>query len=369
MSTTLIVGTKKGAAILSRGASGNDWQKRFELMGFEVTASARDEKGRYFLAVASPIFGAAIFWSDDLKNFTQLEAAPRYAEGDLGNEFHKRLTGASDPMGERQGPARTVDQIWTLHAANGALYAGVAEAGLFVSRDRGESWQPVRGLNEHPTRPEWEPGFGGLCAHTILTDAKNPDRMWVGISAAGLFRTDDGGKSWARKNDGIPQSVGQCVHALAHDPARADTLYRQDHRGVYLSQDGGDNWRAIEDGLPVADIGDGHIGCFGFPIAMDVPSNAVFIVPLEGFARAPREGRLTIFRTRTGGKSWEPLHGGLPEEFFAGVLRGAMSADQKGGVYFGTTSGTLYGSGDLGDKWSEIATGLPRIMSVRAYAA
>lgn len=372
MSVVLIAGTAKGAAILTSDAGRRNWQRRFELKGWNVTASARDDQGRYYVAVTGPVFGPALFFSDDLENWTQLEAAPRFEPGNKANALHRRFTaGAVDPMGEGDDEARRVEQIWTLHAANGKLYAGVSEAGLFVSEDRGRSWEPVRGLNEHESREHWMPGAGGLCAHTVLTDPANPERMWVGISAAGFFRSDDGGKTWAAKNDGIPESVGQCVHCVTHDPARPEVLYRQDHRGVYRSDDGGDNWRVIEQGLPVSELSDGLRCSFGFPIAHDRASGSLFVVPLESDQyRTPPGGRLAVYRSRDGGQSWQAAAGGLPDGCYAGVLRGALDADQldPGGVYFGTTSGVVYGSTDLGESWSELTSGLPRIGSVRAYA-
>lgn len=373
MSVVLIAGTAKGAAILTSDARRSKWQRRFDLKGWQVTASTRDEQGRYYVGVTGPVFGPALFFSDDLKTWTQLDAAPRYEKDDKANALHRRFTAmAVDPLGEGDDEARRVEQIWTLHAANGKLYAGVSEAGLFVSDDRGRSWQPVRGLNDHETRPHWMPGAGGLCAHTVLTDPGNPNRLWVGISAAGFFRSDDGGKTWAAKNDGIPESVGQCVHCVTHDPGAPHVLFRQDHRGVYRSDDGGDNWRVIEEGLPVSELSDGLRCSFGFPIALDRASGSLFIVPLESDQfRTPPDGQLAVYRSRDGGEHWQAAAKGLPEGCYAGVLRGAMATDQLdlGGVYLGTTSGTIYGSTDLGDSWAEIDSGLPRIYSVRAYAA
>lgn len=369
MGTVLVAGTRKGAALFRRGAAGEGWQRSMVLPGWSVTAAAREEGGRAFLAVASPVYGPALFVSDDLEDWRQLEAAPRYAEGAAGNEMHNRLIGSGDPMGRFAGSGRYVDQIWTLHAAHGRLYAGVSEAGLFVSDDRGETWQGLDGLNEHRTRPDWQPGFGGLCAHTVLCDAGNRDRLWVGISAAGFFRSDDGGRSWQAKNEGVPGIGGHCVHCVTHDPQDAATLYRQDHYGVYLSRDGGDSWQLIEDGLPVSELSDGHRCSFGFPIALHRQSGTVFTVPLAGDGlRYPQDGRLAVYRTRSGGNRWEAAASGLPEETYAGVLRGAMAADPDG-VYFGTTSGALYGSADLGESWQEIASGLPRVLSVAAFAA
>jgi len=371
MSVVLIVGTAKGAAILTSDKERRNWKRRFDLKGWNVTASARDDEGRFYLGVASPIFGPALFVSDDLDKWTQLDAAPRYEAGDTANALHRRFTAMTvDPMGEGDDTARRVEQIWTLHAANGQLFAGVSEAGLFVSDDRGQSWQPVRGLNEHESRKDWMPGAGGLCAHTVLSDPANPDRMWVGISAAGFFRSDDGGKTFAQKNDGIPGGVAQCVHCVTHDPARPEVLYRQDHRGVYRSDDGGDNWRVIEQGLPVSELSDGLRCSFGFPIALHRASGSLFVLPLESDQyRTPPEGKLALYTSRDSGGHWQAAANGLPEGCYAGVLRGAMDSDQldPGGVYFGTTSGAVYGSTDLGESWAEIDTGLPRIGSVRAY--
>jgi len=375
MSVYLIVGTPKGAAIL-QSKDRESWSQAFVLRGWPVTASVRDDKGRTYIAVNSPNYGVALFVSEDLTNWKQLDAAPRYRPEDRGNSEHHRLIAKEDFGGLLKGGGRFVDQIWTLHFAHGALWAGVSEAGLFVSRDYGKSWQPVDGFNEQPGRENWAPGFGGLGCHTILTDAANPNRMWAGISAAGFFRTDDGGKTWSPKNKGVdpaidsaPATTGQCVHSVTHDPRHAGVMYRQEHRGVYKSTDGGDTWQVMEEGLPIAELSDGHHCSFGFASAMDLKSGSVFVVPLDGDNfRFPKNGQLAVYRSRNG-QNWEPLTTGLPANCFTAVLRGAMSADQMdpGGRYFGTASGTIYGSADRGDQWHEIAAGLPRVMSVDAY--
>lgn len=368
MSVSLVVGTKKGAAVL-QSKDRRTWDRGFALRGWAVTASARDNGGRYYAAVGHDVYGATIFASDDLKEWRQLEAAPRYAPGEKGNPEHIRIMASTDFSGRYKDAPRLVDQIWTLHFAHGTLYAGVSEAGLFASRDRGQSWQPVSGFNDHPTRDAWGPGFGGLGAHTILTDAKNSDRMWVGVSAAGFFRTEDGGKTWTQKSDGIPGDTGQCVHHVAHDASDAGVLYRQEHRGVYMSADGGDSWKRIEDGLPVCELSEGIRCSFGFPIVMDRRSGNVFVVPLDGDNfRMPRDGKLAVYRS-VKGAPWQALRTGLPDNSYESVLRGAMAADQldPGGIYFGTSSGALYGSSNVGDSWSQLASGLPRILSVEAY--
>lgn len=375
MSVSLVVGTPKGAAVLTSNDRSN-WKEQFMLRGWPVTASVRDDRGRVYAAVNSPNYGVALFTSDDYEKWTQLPAAPRYKPEDRGNPEHHRIVSQMDFEGVLKGGGRFVDQIWTLHFAHGTLFAGVSEAGIFTSRDRGESWQPMDGFNNHPTRANWVPGFGGLGAHTILTDAKNLNRLWAGVSAAGFFRSDDGGKTWAPKNKGVnpavesaPATTGQCVHSVTHDPHNADVMYRQEHRGVHRSDDGGDNWRVIEDGLPVGELSDGHSCSFGFASAMDRKSGNVFVVPLEGDNfRYPRGGQLAVYRTEDGAH-WKATTNGLPDQCFTAILRGAMAADQNGGIYFGTASGTVYASNDLGENWREIASGLPRITSVEAYAS
>jgi photosystem II stability/assembly factor-like uncharacterized protein len=370
MPVALVIGTPKGAAIL-RSGDRQSWKEDFVLRGWPVTASVRDDKGRVYAAVNSPNYGVAIFASDDLTEWKQLPSAPRYRPEDRGNSEHHRIVSQMDFGGLLKSGGRFVDQIWTLHFAHGALFAGVSEAGLFVSRDRGESWQPIEGFNEHPSRDTWIPGFGGLGAHTILTDAKNPSRMWAGVSAAGFFRTDDGGKSWNSKNDGVNADTGQCVHSVTHDPQNACVLFRQEHRGVHRSDDGGDTWKVIESGLPVTELSDGHRCSFGFPSVMDRRSGNVFVVPLDGDNfRFPRGGQLAVYRTKDGAQ-WEAKTGGLPANCYTAVLRGSLAADQldPGGIYFGTASGTVYGSADCGENWREVATGLPRILSVEAYSA
>jgi photosystem II stability/assembly factor-like uncharacterized protein len=369
MSVALVVGTKKGAAILTSQDRRN-WKQDFALKGWAVTASVRDDQGRVYAAVAHDVYGPTVFASDDLKDWKQLDAAPRYAPGEHGNPEHIRIMASGDFAGKYKDSPRLVDHIWTLHFAHRTLYAGVSEAGLFASRDRGQSWQPVNGFNNHPSRDSWVPGFGGLGAHTILSDPQNPSRMWVGVSAAGFFRTDDGGATWTQKSAGIPGDTGQCVHHVAHDGADAGLLFRQEHRGVYMSSDGGDTWRKIEDGLPVSELSEGLRCSFGFPIVMDRRSGNVFVVPLDGDNfRMPRDGKLAVYRSHKG-ENWQEKRHGLPDDSYESVLRGAMAADQldPGGVYFGSSSGSLYGSNDLGENWSKLASGLPRILCVEAYA-
>ncbi len=371
MGVVVIVGTAKGAALLRSDASRETWtMDALRFKGWIVTAAARDAGGRYYVGVTSDVYGTAICVSDDLESWQQLENAPRYEPTDAGNEAHNRLIGAADPLGRFKGSNRHVDQIWKLHAAGDTIYAGVSEAGVFRSDDRGKSWHPVRGLNEHPTRASWNPGFGGLCAHSVLVDGRHPSRLWVGISAAGVFRSDDGGRTWAEKNEGVTQGEGFCVHSLAQDPDRADVIYRQDHRGMYRTRDGGDSWQRIENGLPLAELAEGHRCAFGFPVAMDPGSHSVYAVPLEGDNfRFPHEGKLRVYRTRDAGESWQGLSRGLPDQSYTNVLRGAMAVDglDPGGVYFGTTAGSVFASRDGGDSWTGLPCTLPKVLCVEAF--
>ncbi|MCZ6598770.1 MAG: sialidase family protein, partial [Planctomycetota bacterium] len=239
------------------------------------------------------------------------------------------------------------------------------------STDGGETWEPVEGLNEHPTRSAWFPGAGGLCAHAVLFDPNDAQRVWCGISAVGLFRTDDGGLTWSSKNEGIPaviedkdhKDIGRCVHGLVADPDDANTIWRREHNGMFRTRDGGESWERIENGLP---------SWFGFPIAIDRRTTTLYVVPQESDEyRVPVDGNFVVCRSRDSGESWESLANGLPQgDNYMGVLRAAMDVDQLDpcGVYVGTTAGTVYVSNDGGDSWVQIPCTLPRILSVEAYA-
>lgn len=345
----LIVGTDKGAFLLRSDAGRARWTAEGPLFrGWRVTAAMRDPRGRYFLGVASMVYGATIQSSDDLVRWRQAPDGPSYPRG---------------------GP-RKLNQVWEIRAHAGALFAGVDEAGLFRSEDGGESWKPVDGLNEHPTRAAWFPGAGGLCAHAILGDPRDPRRLWCGISAVGVFRTDDGGLTWRSKNQGVPlvmkdqveKEVGYCVHALAPDPDDPRLIYRQDHRGMFRTRDGGDSWQRIETGLPSG---------FGFPLALDPGTKTLFAAPLESDEyRMPPEGRLRVYRSRNGGDSWEPLTRGLPQSHaYPVVLRKALVVDglDPAGIYLGTTAGTLHASRDGGDTWETLPLLAPRIICLAAF--
>lgn len=373
MGVLVIVGTAKGAAMLRSDDSRRNWDvDALRLKGWAVTAATRDASGRFYVAVTGDVFGPAILVSDDDgQNWEQLESAPRYGASDVGNDEHNRIAKATDFMDQIKPGSRYVDQIWKLHAQGDVIYAGVSEAGVFRSDDRGKSWNALPGLHEHPDRPGWIPGFGGLCAHSVLTDANDPNRIWVGISSAGMFRSEDGGATFVNKNDGVNGIENTwCVHSLAHDPQNADVIYRQDHRGVYRTHDGGDTWQLIENGLPVSELSDGHRCSFGFASAFHAASDSVFIVPIEGDNfRFPHGGDLRVYRSRNGGDDWEALGKGLPDGSYGNILRGALAIDgmETCGVYFGTTAGHVYTSPDCGDSWMQIPGTFPKVTSIAAF--
>jgi photosystem II stability/assembly factor-like uncharacterized protein len=349
MGVTLAVGTEKGAYLLRSDDRRADWNLEGPLFkGWRVTTFGRAPNGAYLLATGSNWFGAALHRSSDLREWTQIVDGPAWPKG-----------------GDRK-----LTQIWTLERAGTTLFAGVDEAGLFRSDDDGETWQSITGLNEHSTRSGWQPGLGGLAAHRVVIDRADPQRMWVAISAVGVFRSDDGGDTWLPKNQGVPQTVtdqdiddiGYCVHCIVQDPAEPARLYRQDHRGVFRTDDGGDTWQRIEEGLPAG---------FGFPIVLEEESNRLFVIPLESDEnRLPTDGQFRVFRSSDGGRSWEISGVGHPQDAtFTAVLRGAMDSDQRKGVYLGTTAGKVIATSDAGDTWRTLPWTFPRILSVRVVDA
>ncbi|MBV8749607.1 MAG: exo-alpha-sialidase, partial [Candidatus Eremiobacteraeota bacterium] len=247
-------------------------------------------------------------------------------------------------------------------------YAGIEDAALFKSADGGQSWEELRGLREHGTGPSWQPGAGGMCLHTILLDPRDPQRIFTAISAAGAFRSDDGGASWrpinrGLKSDGIPDpdaEVGHCVHRIAQHRARPDTLFMQKHWDVMRSDDAGETWREVSGNLPTD---------FGFPIDVHAHEpETIYVVPITSDSHHfPPDGKLRVYRSRTGGNEWEALTNGLPQrDCYVNVLRDAMAVDALDtcGVYFGTTGGQVYVSADAGDSWAPIVRDLPAVLSV-----
>jgi photosystem II stability/assembly factor-like uncharacterized protein len=356
----VMVGTMKGAWIYRAPAGKRgSWEAAGPFFqGEPVYAMAYDGRaGRQVLWASSRSWqwGARLFRSDDWgKSWKEPERNVKFPEdtkAELKNIW-------------QIAPGRTDEPD--------AMWCGVEPGALFESRDGGNSWDLVRGLWDHPTRPRWEPGGGGLCMHTIVLDPANPRRMWTAVSTGGVFRTDDGGATWEPRSKGIraqflPEDQrfpewGQCVHKVVQHETRPGRLFAQNHWGLYRSDDGGDSWVDIANGVP---------SDFGFAMAMhpNDPST-VYIVPIEsdGF-RATPEAKMRVYRTRDAGASWEPLWKGLPQEgAYELVLRDSMATDAcaPAGVYFGTRSGKVFGSADDGDTWSAIADGLPPVTSVKA---
>ena len=372
MGVRVLVGTAKGGFWVT-SANRRDWEVMGPfLKGWKVTAGLCLSDGRFLAAVGSHVYGPAIHMYN---NYVHNERLAGTVGGELRNGDESGASGGSweqlpgGPEYPQGGPSR-FRQIWALAENRGTLYAGVQDAGLFASNDGGASWDPVTALNEHATRAAWTPGAGGLCCHALLFSRDNPERMWCGISAVGVFRTEDGGTTWVPKNRGVYRAhedeefkeIGYCVHGLAQDPDDPGVIYRQDHSGMYRSRDGADSWQRNEDGLDSS---------FGFPIVLDRSSRFLFAVPQESDQyRVPVGGALRVMRSTDGGDSWHSASKGLPVvHAFGTVLRGAMSADhlEPGGVYMGTTSGTLHVSNDLGESWTNLPVVLPRILHVSAW--
>lgn len=355
----LLIGTMKGAFILRSDSSRASWEEAGPYFpGRSVYALTYDERNgrqKLWAAVNSP------FWGSFLSSSV-----------DFGRTW-------SDPESYNikfpEGSEVSLKQIWQIAPGHpgkpDTLYCGVEPAALFKSTDAGETWSLERGLFDHPHRPQWAPGGGGLCLHTILPDPSNARRMWVAISTGGVYRTDDGGQNWQPRNQGIcarfmpPDQQypewGQCVHKVVFHPSHPERMFLQHHWGVYRSDDAGDSWQDIGKGLP---------SDFGFAMEMDPhDANTVYIIPIESDEfRCTPEGKLRVYRTRNGGQSWEPLTDGLPQEdALETILRDNLQADANSptGLYFGTRSGKVFGSTNAGESWQLIKEGLPPITCVK----
>lgn len=352
--TTIVsVGTKRGLFLFT-SQDRQHWEcTPTNLSGMRVFYSHLDQRAgkRLFAAENGDFFGNFIKYSDDF--------GETWEKPEQGIEFSPES-------------GRKLVNIWTIESGRkeepGVLYAGVDPASLWISRDNGVTWQINEGLESHPTREEWNPGNGGLCLHSIVPDYSNPDRMWIGISAVGCMRTDDGGKTWSFKNkntragfqpDMYPE-FGQCIHRVAQHTSDPNVLYQQNHCGIYRSDNGGDDWIDIQRDMPSE---------FGFPIALDAQHpETVFVIVEEGMGRFNVGEQFTIYRTRDGGDHWQPLTEGLPagSGVKLGVLRHGMCADKQDpcGVYVGTNTGQLFATANGGDSWQMIADFLPSINSV-----
>jgi photosystem II stability/assembly factor-like uncharacterized protein len=360
----ILVGTSKGAFVLTSDEDRREWAVDGPHFGgwqaMHLKGSPADPN-RVYASTWTDWHGQVMHRSDDGGRSWEAVGNHFAYEGDAGT--HQWYDGTPHPWDFKR--------VWHLEPSlddPDVVFAGVEDAALFRSADGGQSWQELEGLRQHTTGGIWQPGAGGLCLHTILIDPTRPQRMYVAISAAGAFRTDDGGATWSVITNGLkslyipdPEAeVGHCVHRIALHPSRPETLFMQKHWDVCRSDDAGDEWREVSDNLP---------SDFGFPIVVNANEpETIYVVPIKSDAEHyPPDGRLRVYRSRTGGGKWEALTAGLPQkDFFQNILRGAMSADTLDpcGIYFGTTGGQVYGSADGGDHWQCIAGHLPRVLSV-----
>jgi len=350
--TELLVGTRKGLFVL-RGDLGGPFEiahRAFE--GTTIEYAIRDPRsGRYYASVTSGHFGPRVWMADDPRGEWERTAGPAFPED----------------------ADATVERIWVITPAeeDGVLWAGVAPAALFRSEDGGKTWELNRGLWDRPERPKWQPGAGGLALHSICPMPGDPDRLTLAISAAGIWHTDDRGRTWRQGNAGIvplyvPEearatSEDLCVHNVHRSPLRPERLMLQFHTGVYRSDDGGETWLDIGEGLP---------STFGFPMVIDpADPDSGYVIPLVAdIDRVTPDGRLRVYETRDAGKSWTARTQGLPQrDAYMTVLRQAFANDGGAplGLYFGATSGAVFGSADAGETWFTVAERLAPVTSVR----
>jgi photosystem II stability/assembly factor-like uncharacterized protein len=379
----VLVGTRKGAFILTADGQRNRWQvsgphfagwEMYHLKGSPV------DPNRIYASQTSGWFGQIIQRSDDGgKTWIQPGTPPdeKPAQGpptSASNKFvYDSTTKALTTHMWYDGTPHPWEfkRVWHLEPSlsdPNIVYAGVEDAAIFRSTDGGENWHELPGLRGHGTGPNWHPGAGGLCLHTIIIDPANAKRMWVAISAVGAFRTEDGGENWKPINRGLRSNYipnpeaefGHCVHHVAMHPKRSGVLFMQKHWDVMRSDDAGEQWKEISGNLPTD---------FGFVIDVHAHEpETIYVVPIKSDGEHfPPEGKLRVFRSRTGGNEWEPLTKGLPQQdCYVNVLRDAMAVDSldECGIYFGTTGGQVYASANAGDSWSPIVRDLPAVLSV-----
>jgi photosystem II stability/assembly factor-like uncharacterized protein len=387
-SVRVLVGTRKGAFILTSDAARGRWDVSGpHFAGWEIyhVKGSPADPNRIYASQTSGWFGQVIQRSDDGGRTWHQPGTPpgeptTTPEGFPVGESNKFVYDTSPETGAPLTTHQFYDgtqrpwefkRVWHLEPSPDdpeTVYAGVEDAALFRTTDGGKTWHELSGLRGHGTGPQWQPGAGGMCLHTIILDPENAGRIYVAISAAGAFRTDDGGRTWRPINRGLRSQyipdptaeVGHCVHHVAMHPSRPEVLFMQKHWDVMRSDDGGDSWREVSGNLPTD---------FGFCIDVHAHEpETVYVVPIKSDAEHyPPEGRLRVYRSRTGGDEWEALTRGLPQaDCYVNVLRDAMAVDSLDpcGVYFGTTGGQVYASADAGDNWSALVRDLPAVLSV-----
>jgi photosystem II stability/assembly factor-like uncharacterized protein len=389
-SVRVLVGTRKGAFILTSDGKRQNWNVSGPLFGgweiYHMKGSPADPN-RIYASQSSSWFGQIIQRSDDggktwLQPGTPAGEPTTATDGTPKAESNKFVYDTSPETGKPLTTHQWYDgtqhpwefkRVWHVEPSLSdpdIVYAGVEDAAIFRSTDGGKNWHELAGLRGHGTGPQWSPGAGGMGLHTILLDPTNPERIYIAISAAGCFRTDDGGQSWKPINRGLKSEyipdpdaeIGHCVHRIAMHPSRPNVLYMQKHWDVMRSDDAGDNWHEVSGNLPTD---------FGFPIEVHAHEpETIYVVPITSDSlHYPPEGKLRVYRSRTGGNQWEPLTNGLPQsDCYVNVLRDAMSADSLDacGIYFGTSGGQVYLSPDGGDHWKAIVRDLPAVVSVEA---
>jgi photosystem II stability/assembly factor-like uncharacterized protein len=358
------VGTRKGAFTLTSDGSREKWDVSGpHFAGWEIyhVAGSPADPNRLYASQTSGWFGQVIQRSDDGGQSWQPVGNRFEYDGVPGT--HQWYDGTPHPW--------EFARVWHLEPSltdPDTVYAGVEDAALFRSTDGGQEWHELAGLRGHGSGSSWQPGAGGMCLHTIVQDPSNAERMYVAISAAGAFRTDDSGQSWKPVNkglrsQGIPDEdaeVGHCVHRIAMHPSRPDVLFMQKHWDVMRTDDAGESWQEISGNLPTD---------FGFPIAVHPHEpETLYVVPITSDSEHfPPDGKLRVYRSREGGNEWEPLTKGLPQDnCYVNVLRDAMAVDSldSAGIYFGTTGGQVYASADSGDSWEALVRDLPPVLSV-----
>ena len=381
----VLVGTHKGAFVLESDGKRQKWDVSGPFFtGWEVyhMKGSPADPNRLYASQTSGWFGQIIQRSDDGGKTWEAPGGgvTMSPEGFPKGESNKFVYDTSPETGKPLTTHQWYDgtqhpwefkRVWHLEPSltdPNTVYAGVEDAGLFRSTDGGRSWQEFAGLRGHGTGPKWQPGAGGMCLHTIILDPSNPERIYIAISAAGAFRTDDGGKTWKPINRGLHSQyipdpnaeVGHCVHHIAMNASHPSVLFMQKHWDVMRTDNAGDSWQEVSGNLPTD---------FGF--AIDVHAHepeTVYVVPIKSDSEHfPLEGKLRVYRSRTGGNEWEELTKGLPQSnCYVNVLRDAMAVDSLDscGIYFGTTGGQVYASADAGDAWAPIVRDLPAVFSV-----